>query len=159
MLCLLVFVLLSVRILARYVFHMSMLWLSPLISIIFLWCAVLSISYVLKKRGHMAIFVVRDLFPKKMVLFINLIIYFLMVCTFLVLLVSTINIFPVHRQRMIFGLGVPVTYFTTTVLYLAFSGVITCTQFCFLELKKIILKNKDDSGSKIKTKKHLISEI
>ena len=155
----LVFLLFMINVFSRYFFRISRVWSYPLISVLFLWCAVLSISYVLKKRGHISVVVLVDLFPKKMQLFSRLIVYFIMVCTFLILLVSTINIFPVHRARVIFGLDIPVTYYTATVLYLALSGVITSAHFFFLEFKKIILKNQDDSDSKIKPKKNLNLEI
>ncbi|MFZ7134421.1 MAG: TRAP transporter small permease [Eubacteriales bacterium] len=146
--CLLLFI----NIIMRYFIRKTVIWIYPLVSVLVLWCIVLCISYVIKKKGHISISFIKNLFSKRNYLFIEIIVYLIMTVTFLILLFNTINIFPIQRQRIIFGLGIPVTYYTAAIFYLALSGMISCAQFFFLDLKKIILIKQNNTDFIKKTK-------
>lgn len=132
-----VFLMLLFRVGLRYIFRIGVIWLNPLISIIFLWVAILSISVMLKRKGHIAVDYFKDLIPSKRIKHvIYLIIYSVSIFAFLVLAISSINIIPVHAQRDLVGSHFSRANYSFAILYLAVSCLITSIYFFFCELKE-----------------------
>jgi TRAP-type C4-dicarboxylate transport system permease small subunit len=125
------------------------MWIVPLTMLTFMWVVVLTISIVFKKRGHIAITVVKDLLPDKLCLLNNIIVLSVSIFTLTLLLFSAIQVFPVHSRAEIIGLGISRVYYSSAILYLALSSLLTTFHFIFLDFKKLIgLITKQNSDSK-----------
>lgn len=125
----------------RYVFHKPAMWISPTITLLFIWASMISIGYVYKKRGHIAITFVVEYFPEKLRVLIDIIVYIIIVSSLILLFIGTIKILPIHAQRFIIGLKISRIYFSFAVLVGGVSILITTIYFIFLEIKNLAKRN------------------
>lgn len=132
-----VMILLTIRVVQRYIFRSIPLWLPTVSSALFYWVVILSICYTFKKRGHIAITFFTDHFPEKIKNLINLSVYILCSFTFLALFSSAINIIPTHSQNILIGIKLTRATYSIGIAYLAFSCLISSVYFIYLEIKNI----------------------
>jgi len=125
----------------RYVFHTPAMWISPTITLLFIWASMISIGYVYKKRGHIAITFVVEHFPMKLRILIDIVVYIIIVSSLILLFIGTIKILPIHAQRFIIGLKISRIYFSSAVLVGGVSILITTIYFIFLEIKNLAKRN------------------
>jgi TRAP-type C4-dicarboxylate transport system permease small subunit len=132
-----VVLLIAYSILLRYVFRTPAIWISATITLIFIWTSMLSISYVYKKRGHISITYFIDTFisSKKIKTFIDILIYLVIILIFILAIIGTINIIPLHAERFIIGLRISRVYLSAPILISIISMLITTVYFLLLELK------------------------
>ena len=140
MLLLVVMILLLITsVLLRYVFHTPAIWISATIILIFIWASLLSISYVYKKRGHIAITYFVDMFSnQKIKLTISIFIYLVIFISLLLAGIGTIRILPVHAGRFIIGLRISRVFYSIPILIAVFSMLLTTIHFLFLQIKEYI---------------------
>lgn len=125
----------------RYVFHKPAMWISPTITLLFIWASMISIGYVYKKRGHIAITFVVERFPEKLRVLIDIIVHIIIVYSLILLFIGTTKILPIHAQRFIIGLNISRIYFSFAVLVGVVSILITTIYFIFLEIKNLAKRN------------------
>lgn len=132
-----VVLLIAYSILLRYVFRIPAIWISATITLIFIWTSMLSISYVYKKRGHISITYFVDTFisNKKIKTFIDILIYLVIIFNFILAIIGTINIIPLHAERFIIGLRISRVYLSAPILISIISMLITTVYFLLLDLK------------------------
>ena len=121
----------------RYVFHKPAIWISPLITLLFIWASMISIGYVYKKRGHIAITFVVEHFPENLRVLIDIVVYIIIVSSLILVFIGTIKILPVHAQRFIIGLRISRIYFSSAILVGVISMLITTIHFILMEAKKL----------------------
>lgn len=125
----------------RYVFHKPAMWISPTTTLLFIWASMISIGYVYKKRGHIAITFVVERFPEKLRVLIDIIVHIIIVYSLILLFIGTTKILPIHAQRFIIGLNISRIYFSFAVLVGVVSILITTIYFIFLEIKNLAKRN------------------
>lgn len=125
----------------RYVFHKPAMWISSTTTLLFIWASMISISYVYRKRGHIAITFVVEHFPEKLRVLIDIIVYIIIVSSLILLFIGTIKILPIHAQRFIVGLRISRIYFSFAILVSGMSMLITTIYFIFLEIKNLVKKS------------------
>jgi len=138
--------LLIISVALRYVFHIPAIWISPVINLLFIWMSLISIAYVYKKRGHIAITFVIEHFPEKLRVFIDIVIYIIIAFSFTLLLIETIKILPIHAQRLIIGLRISRIYYSSAIIVSGVSILITTIYFIIREITNLAKRNFQEKG-------------